>query len=31
MARTEKFNKVYTRYRKIFPVWIAYRLAVFAL
>lgn len=31
MARTEKFNQVYTRYRKIFPVWIAYRLAVLAL
>lgn len=31
MARTEKFNHAYIRYRKIFPVWIAYRLAVFAL
>ena len=31
MARTEKFNQVYTRYRKILPVWLAYRLAVLAL
>ena len=31
MARTEKFNHAYIRYRKFFPVWLAYKLAVLAL